>query len=236
MKLYHGTNAAYLDAILAHGLKPRGKENRRSNWDHSVKSRAGHVYLTSSYGFYFAHSAVKTAGPNTKGMVIELELTPEDEQKLYPDEDFIAQAQELGDKSGNLTRPTLITRTRRVNLEDYKQSWPVSLQHMGNVCFKGTIPASRITRVAIIDVKARMDLVMGYGDNCVSILSYSVMRPAYEGFINWLFGDKTLLPTGMGGMDIETLEREGGLWSERAKAIREQSKDRHGIEVRKVRP
>lgn len=230
MKIYHGTSATYLDNILAHGLKPRGKDNKNSNWDHSIKSRAGYVYLTSSYGFYFAHSAVKDTHGD-KGMVLEIELTEEDTRKLYPDEDFIAQAQNHNEPGGDL-----LTKTKNVNLEDFKQSWPLSLKHLGNVCHKGTIPDSRIKRVAIIDTRARMDLVMGFGDNCVSILAYTVMRPTYEGFINWLFGDKKLLPAGVGGMDLETLEREGGLWADRAKHVRQQSADRHGIEVRKARP
>lgn len=232
MKLYHGTNAAYIDSILANGITPRGKGNTRSNWDHTVKSKAGHVYLTSSYAFYFAHCSVKDLETG-KGAVIELELTEADKAKLYPDEDFIAQVQDR--QSDSLHRPTLIQRTKRVKLDDFKQSWPLSLQHMGNVSYRGVVPPDRIKRIAVIDTRARMDLVMGYGDNIVSVLAYAVMRPTYEGFTNWLFGDNKLLPTGMGGMDLATLEREGGLWADRAEQVRKQSADRHGIEVREAR-
>lgn len=235
MKLYHGTNAAYIPSILANGLTPRGKKNKNSNWENTVVSKAGHVYLSSSYAFYFAHCSVKELETG-KAAVLELELTKADEAKLYPDEDFIAQVQDMKAKkeSDSLHRPTLIARTQRVKLDDFKQSWPISLQHMGNVSYRGTIPASRIKRIAVIDTKARMDLVMGYGDNIVSVLAYAVMKPTYEGFTNWLFGDNKLLPAGLGGMDLATLEREGGLWAEKAKQVRAQSADRHGIEVREA--
>ena len=232
MILYHGTSEEHLDAILAHGLKPRGQENKNSNWDHTVKSRKGHVYLTSSYAFYFSHCAAKAEGG--KGVVLEIELTDEDTAKLYPDEDFIAQAQEHNDKVRGESRGNLLARTRRVKLEDFKNSWPLSLQHMGNVSFKGVVPVSRIKRYAIIDTSARMDLVMGYGDNCVSIVAFSVMKATYQGFLGWLFGDNRHLPLGM-GVNLAQFVEAGGPFAEHAKRIQEQSADRHGIEVVKVR-
>ena len=56
LKLYHGTSSRFLDRILKHGIKPRGKGT--SQWD-KFPSRPDLVYLTTAYPFYFAIQAIK---------------------------------------------------------------------------------------------------------------------------------------------------------------------------------
>jgi hypothetical protein len=228
MTLYHGTSSDNIPFILSHGLMPRGPLNRRSNWDHTVKSRVGHVYLTSAYGFYFA-AAAASASETALATVLEIDMAGADEAKFYPDEDFIGQA--LNDVNSQKKQLDLLTMTRRIKLEPYKSNWGKSLEHMGNVSFKGVIEPSRIKRIATVDINKRRDLQLGYGDNSVSIMAFRVMRPSYQGFLAWLFGDRAILPA-MAGASVEDMEKLGGPWAERAEYIRKQSADRSGIEVR----
>ncbi len=228
MKLYHGTGESSLKNILEDGIKPRGSENKRSNWKHTVQSRAGFVYLTSAYPFYFAMSATKG---KEKCVIIEVDLPESQEWRLHPDEDFIAQAQaRQGDETA---KGDLLKATKKVDLDQFQHLWDKSLEHLGNVSHRGAIPRGFITRVAVIDVSERKDLMFNFGDPSISIMNFMVMRDTYQGFVSWVFGDRKLLP-GMTGMSLQDQERAGGPFKESADATRKMSADRHGIVVTEI--
>ena len=187
MKIYHGTSAKNLKSILNYGIKPRGRGNRKSNWDHTVISRVGHVYMTTAYALYFALCA---KGKGDMGLVVEIDTGKLDESWLYPDEDFIAQALEKTEaKHGVGNRPTLNERTAQIDLESYRHCWEKSLEYMGNCSYRGPVPSSAITRYATIDFKKRPEIAMTSMDPSICIDNYRFCGWKYRGLVAWLFGD-----------------------------------------------
>ena len=126
MILYHGTSERYLHAIQRHGLLPR-RLTGESNWSGNVASKEGFVYLTDAYPVYFAVGPALAAEDEPADLLI-LKVDV-DEDRLYPDEDFIAWA---------LTNGIQGVRQAEMNPyidpRSYKDMWRLSPEHNGVVC------------------------------------------------------------------------------------------------------
>ena len=182
MKLYHGTNEDYFPQIMVKGLQPRGK--RKSHWE-QYPSRNDMVYLTVAYPFYFAL--------NTKGMgrpiVLEIESEELNEELLHPDEDFVVQS--LAKKPKHIEK---IHNDIKNNLESYQQHWQLSIENLGNCCYKGNIHKAAIKRVCLFNPKARPTIATMVLDPTISLMNYQFMHAKYTSLVAWMFGDIAELP------------------------------------------
>lgn len=183
MKLYHGTSSTFVDKILQQGIKPRGR--RKGNWD-SHPSHPGAVYMSNAYAPYFAVQACeKKAFP----AVLEIDVHKLNPFCLCPDEDFLEQA--FGKREFPDWDMTQRTRYYRENLEIFAPNWELSLEHMGNCSYLGTIPSKAITRIAILDHKHKETclLLATCLDPTISIINYHIVGKKYRGITKWIFGD-----------------------------------------------
>jgi hypothetical protein len=226
MKLYHGTSTKRLDEILKHGLRPRKGRKCKSNWK-EYPSRTDMVYLTSAYPFYFAASA---AGKGEDPVVFEIDTTLLEEGNFFPDEDFISQG--MKDIANH--------DKYRENLELYQHHWELSVEKLGNCCYKGVIPAKAITRYCILS-KKRSDLLIQMLDPSISIMNFMVLGTWYNNFVSYMFGDLELIPDKFGDMKFDNLEdgteehkQTMTMFKQLSDQRIEQSKNREGITVKEV--
>lgn len=231
MKLYHGTNESNVAKIQLKGVQPRQK--RKSQWE-DYPSRPDMVYLTTAYALYFA---MNSKGKERYAM-LEIESDELDQSKLYPDEDFIAQALAQSQK-GKLFE---IHQQVKDNLEIYQDCWQQSIYGLGNCCYKGTIPFSAVQRICYMQPGSRMYIeIMGI-DPSISILNYSILGEKYRNLIAWLFGDRKSLPEPFASFPTEQIVKSPHPMNEnwiqmiqQEKAMREtESSDRSGIEIQNL--
>jgi hypothetical protein len=218
--LYHGTSERHLDSILREGIKPRGR--KRGNWK-SYPSIAGHVYLTSAYAGYFATVAAKKG---ERALIVEVCL--EDDSRLYPDEDFIAQALAAGNNRPIDDYHGEVSKT----IAYYRDHVQASLDGLGNVSHGGVVPPSAISRYVLVDTKKQLDVIVLALDPTISLLNYKFCGERYRSINSWLFGDRSDFPLGFAGQDndsyISLLERsQEGYRDHVAKMFA----NREGIEV-----
>lgn len=131
-------------SILKHGLRPR--LHRRTNWVGPGKVPSHHemVYLTpsrTSANFHAMHSALRS-GCN-QGIVCTFSLSDLDEDKLYPDENYVA-TKYLGALA--VITPQQMRGAISV-LKEKKGEWRKSLEIARAVSHRGPIPVDR----AVID-------------------------------------------------------------------------------------
>jgi len=184
--LYHGTSYKNLNSILKNGIRPRGK--RKGNWK-EYPSRPDMVYLTNAYAPFFAIQSSKD-----KALILELDPAFLNQKSFYPDEDFIAQAIAT---QQNLSIEDVHCGIRE-NLEDYQHHAVDSLNGLGNICHKGTVPLSAISRYCVIDIKERADLVMSAIDPSISLMNYRFCGSRYRSIVSWIFGDRPDFEVGFG--------------------------------------
>lgn len=220
MKLYHGTSIDRLESILKNGLAPR--ENGESNWT-KYPSVPGHVYLTTAYPFYFACMA-KTDSDDTRAVVLEIDSQRLDPERIYPDEDFISQA--LQDMKNH--------QSYAERIEEYRDSWKHSIEHLGNCSYRGTIPASAIRRYCVFDYKKRAPLAMTMMDPAITLINFKLKGWFYRQFIAWMFGDTPDIPH---YAEAKQFLKLGAIpeVKEQMEYWKAQSKNREGIEVVKIR-
>ena len=154
MKLYHGTRYENLESILQNGIMPRKETKIKSIWDKFPSSKEM-VYLAKHlFAFRFANSCVgayvpdeeekSLSNPNlkdiAKGVVFEIPLKNLDYDKLYPDEDYIGQINNVED-----------TLQYRDAIDEHKDKWPECLFCLGNAAYRGTIGPDLISRYCIFD-------------------------------------------------------------------------------------
>lgn len=190
MKLYHGTAARHLPKVLKHGLKPRGKG--KGNWEHTVMSRPDAVYLTVAYSLYYALTATKKS--EREAVIFEVDSSKLNPFRLCPDEDFLAQAAQVGapafkDIKEQYDNDLLkMTAHFRDELEEYSDDWEASVKHMGNCCFIGNIPVEAITRYALIP---NIYKFVQWSDPTIGIMNYRVLGEYYQALSKRVFGDET---------------------------------------------
>lgn len=212
MKLYHGTNSKYLKNILKRGISPR--KNKESNWKEN-KSHPDMVYLSTAYPFYFSYCSL--GEKDTKGVVFEIDTDVMDEDLFYPDEDFIWQTLKLDNKDIKL-------EVVKNDIENYKRNWKLSLDRLGNCCYRGVIPVDAIIRHCQFDIAKLQAIGWSILDPSISILNYMFCKEKYHRQVSWFFGDveEFFIEDGFDNLDIAV---------KRTKFWEKESKNRNGIEV-----
>ena len=222
MKLYHGTSYSRLQDILSNGIEPRGKA--AGNW-RKYPSHPGMVYLSIAYPFYFSY--ISAEKEETPSLVFEIDIDELSSKNFYPDEDFVWQAHPEGKRPEHV----LI----RDNIGVWKNIWEKSLEHMGNICYRGRIGREYITRYCVVDFKKRPHLFMEVMDPTITILNYMVCGEKYRDLVSWFFKDIPTLP------EIKTQQMHMDFFQDDEKMVEkcrktiefweEQSKNRDGIEI-----
>jgi hypothetical protein len=193
------------------------------------------VYLTIAYPFYFAdHVWVE----GERLAVVEVDVRDLVERQFLPDEDFVAQLD-------SRQRRTPMSKERhayiRKNLWKWHPLWLNSLNGLGNVCYQGTVPPTAITRVCLVDPKARPLVVADTLEPTISMMNYVLMGDYYRGLVQWWFGDRPDWPVTRQDAMLEVeLEKNpnselSALADRRRKYREEEQVNRAGIEVRQIR-
>lgn len=220
MRLYHGTNAKFLPKIIKRGIWPR-MISARSNWP-SFQSRPDMVYLSRAYPMYYAISACGESAP--KIAIIEVEIDMLQHERLFPDEDVIAQS-----VAKEFEVPVSVVHfDARDNLEDYQDKWKESILLMGNCCHQGVIPPFSFTRYATWDFEGWHKAVLLSIDPAISILNYQFRGEWYRKFVAWIFGDEKWLPH---CDEVKQLIDVNSAAKESFEFWKEQSLKRDGIKV-----
>ncbi len=171
MRLYHGTSTKHLDKILLGGLKPRKDTGHESNWEGAVESRKHLVYLTDVYSVFYATA---TTEDTDSPVVLCVEV---DEQKLYPDEDFIAYCLQ---KDWSHT-------PSEIDPIDYQRYSDESLRHNGTVSTR-TIPAVNIIDYRIIPWIGNELLLLNIGmDATPTVMNHLILGDYYRKCTKALF-------------------------------------------------
>lgn len=183
MRLYHGTSSRHLEQILKEGLAPRAE--RASNWE--AESCNEVVYLTKTYGLYFAANAIIAEGEELIIVEIDTDLLP-DKDKLLSDEDAIWFAWKAGVIKPHQVEAWIYDETKERQaqyfagfLEDFTSmgcTWDWSLRALGNCTYMGTIPPSAITR--IISYKADGGWWLAFHDPTITPQNFRFCGPEYE--------------------------------------------------------
>ncbi|MCC0178441.1 hypothetical protein I4641_15805 [Waterburya agarophytonicola K14] len=172
MKFYHGTSERYLQQILKDGLQPRG--GRYGNWE-KCPSRGDCVYLTVAYAPYYGYF---TANKEERIVVVEVDSNLLDRVNLLPDEDYIAQAShESAIPGSTLEERTIWVRDRLHTLGNYQE---MSLNGLGNCCYRGAIPLEAITRIAIAAPDKTNHLCLMAADPTITLMNFALMRKVYQ--------------------------------------------------------
>jgi len=157
------------------------------NWEHTVQSNPAMVYLTAAYAPYYA--ACVTDTDKERIAIIEIDLAKLDKEKLYPDEDFIEQALR-GRKLGNSDDMKKRTLYVRKHIGDWQQAWEKSLQYLGNVAFKGAVPAEAITKIVAFDPKSNPSMFVDLLNPTITLANYKWCGEKYRALTGWFFGGK----------------------------------------------
>jgi hypothetical protein len=187
VKLYHGTTERIGRLALTEGLRPR-KLTGKSNWKSFVESHPSLVYLTKAYAPYYALQVMR----GKKMAIVEIETNRLDEFKMLPDEDFIEQVTRA-DKE-NKTRiegKTMNERTEyiRNHLEEFSGFWRTSVENLGNCAYKGIIPKTAITRVAVVDISKCGEMCAEALEPIISIMNYRICGPQLRMLTQWFMGE-----------------------------------------------
>ena len=181
MKLYHGTSFKHLEKILKIGIAPRFR--RKTVWPDNP-SRKDMVYLTTAYPFYFAQSA---AMDKSKLVVFETNSDNLNNDRIFPDEDFIYQQLKI-------QKQELPLEDIRDMIDGWQIYWKDSIKGLGNCAYQGLITTSSITRYCIADLSERSTLTMNILDPSISLMNYKFMGEYYRQLVAWFFGDVNELP------------------------------------------
>jgi hypothetical protein len=223
-RLYHGTTSRHLTRILSYGIRPRGTR-RKGNWE-TFPSRPDFVYLTTAYAPYFAWNAADTSR-DEKALVVEVDASLLDESRLFPDEDFVAQAISQTEK-----RPLSEVHPKvRDTLLYYGDLTQASIDHLGNVAHRGTVQPEAITRHAIIDLKKQRDLAWACMDPSISCINYQICGSKYRSIIAWIFGDRPDFEVGHGVPNEQYLPMIEKLQPGYTEQVSRVFANRDGIEV-----
>jgi len=196
--LYHGTSTQYLKSILKDGILPRGA-SRKSNWNSTVRSHPGTVYLTTGYALYFALQAARGVSAPA---VLEIEYGGLGLSNLVCDEDALEQGFRGKDdlpEHWSMKKRTLWYRDRADQF-----SSQVSLTAIGTCGYRGTIPVGAIRRIAVLDPQKQAKALFTASDASISIMNYQFCGGKYRSLLNWVFNEDSRDPDGVPG-DISSM-------------------------------
>ncbi len=189
--LYHGTSQHSLIPMMEQGLMPRGGTGK-DNWKHTVTSNPNTVYLSDCFAHYFAFQAMQN---NEGAAALEIDVTKLNRYAFVADEDAVEQASRGHHiphtprwlaQSNDMKRRT---RWFRDNAELFDPS--VSMQLLGTVGYRGTIPWSAVRRVALLTAEQARLLTFLF-DPTITTLLYKIRGSSYRRFTRSLF-DQDLL-------------------------------------------
>lgn len=221
-KLYHGTSAKHLTAILTDGIKPReelqadGKVTHRpGNWQ-EYPSIPDMVYLTTCYPLFFANTATEEAGEDL--VVFEIDLDDLDHDNLFPDEDVISQSllHEEQKEDPDITLEDVHNGVVETGIDSWQHLWERAMEVLGNVGHRGTIPPEKIKRYCVIHMdkmKGRWNLISSMMDPMIMPMNFQIKGWFYTQFVQWCFGDVDVLPhyteceNVLGSIDPKLLEK-----------------------------
>lgn len=129
MLLYHGTSTLFLKSILEKGLTTR-KENGNNNWSHNPNispSKENCVYLTNLWGYALFYSSNTTTSEDCFDVIIVVDV---DKKDLAMDDDV----EIVGKKY----------------IPGFETTGDGSLQVLGTVAYKGTIPVEKFKSIYVI--------------------------------------------------------------------------------------
>lgn len=185
-RLYHGTTGKLLPQILAAGIQPRGVSGAEGQWE-KYPSREDLVYLTTLYPIYFGLNAMADgiSGGDTV-LIVEVATDELPEDLFYPDEDFVAQG------IANIRGCPLDEVHDDIvgNIEEYRHLAAHSVQHMGNLAYRGVIPPHAITRYCLLDPAKQTRLAWAGMDPLITPLNFHFCGDKYRSMVAWLFGDR----------------------------------------------
>lgn len=207
MKLYHGTNGAWVGNIKRRGLEPRGLRKTRNNWlrvPHQSNHRC--VYLTDSYAPYFAFNA--TRGRTPACAVVEIDSDRLDEDELFADEDCMEQlGRGKDDVPGNMSERTLWYRDHQFEMSTADgDCWRYSLTALGTCSHRGTISPHAITRIASWPHIPNVWMAFIW-DCSITIINQQILGDRYRALTAKLFGDTPAPLTSMGGFDQKAVDQ-----------------------------
>ena len=175
---------------MTEGLRPR-KLTGKSNWKHTVESNPSLIYLTTAYAPYYALQAIK----KFKGeeiAIVEIETDLLDESKLRPDEDFIEQATRRDEENNaGIMGRTMNERTAyiRNHIDEFSNSWKLSVKHLGNCGYKGVIKDA-ITRVSVVDISKCKAMCFEAMEPVITLMNYKICGKQYRMLNRWFMGEK----------------------------------------------
>lgn len=182
--LYHGTTEKYLADITTSGVCPRGKTGE-GNWKHSCDSHPDAVYLSVAYALYFAHAALKDTTDKSKLVVLEIDESQLEPERLRADEDAMEQ---LGRGRDGLPKSwSMLKRNEYYKKNLKKFPHDVSIAALGNCTYFGTIPTKAIKRVATMTQSLYTEMLMRGYDPTITIMNYRLLGDRYRDTTTWLF-------------------------------------------------
>lgn len=197
-RLYHGTTAAVAEAALRDGLRTRRTSGVASRWP-AHPSHAGAVYLTTAYALYFAMHTLDEPTDGARIGLVEV-ASRRVQHALVPDEDVLEQVGRGKDAVGG----DLGTRTRwyRKRLHEFagRGQWVASVRAMGTCAHLGDIPATAVTRVALIEPQRQPELCLLALDPLITVANYQLVGARYRALVQrvWLGGDGITILTATG--------------------------------------
>lgn len=153
-----------------------------------VESHPDLVYLTVAYAPYFGLQAAK----GKKMAIVEIDTDSLDESKMLPDEDFIEQVTRTDKKNTvGIDGKTLNERTEyiRNHLDEFSGFWRESVEHLGHCAYKGVIPNSAVTRVAVIEISKCRQMCFEALEPTITIINYKICGPQYRTLTKWFMGE-----------------------------------------------
>jgi hypothetical protein len=199
MKIYYGTSHSIARRASSRGLPPSNLQvlplNLNIEW---VISSPDMVYLSTTCALMGA-----VESNETKIAVLEIETDKLDEINLYPDEDFIYEILKRRNPYFQTEKDGKLHRYIRDNPSMFKGYWEESLQMLGNICHKGLVPPTAITRYAIFDLSKNSKILTdSMNPETCCITNHAVIGQFYKQFIAWLFDEVRELPHIKERMDI----------------------------------
>ena len=195
-KLYHGCAKVTAEQVLQQGLLPRKVTKNKGNWKHTVNSNTSMVYLTTAYAPYFAFCALTNL--SDPAAIIEIDLDSLDSNNLFPDEDFVEQVNRTASaevlrayKLTPLINKTMKQRTQwiRTNIHRWKHAWQQSMNSMGNLCHKGPIPVTSITKVVSFALNDNAQAAQMALDPMISLANFKFCGKHYEALTRHFMGE-----------------------------------------------
>lgn len=224
--LYHGTSERYLPKILQQGICPRGRA-KNANWPEKFASRKDMVYLTTGYAGYFAENAQQG---EERLLILEVDQEKLDVERFFPDEDYLGQCYAQQYKCSLEAAHAQI----RSRLGTFRHLWRNSLTGMGTVAYRDAVPLAAISRYALLGVQHRPRLWLAFMDPAISIVNFQFCGWKYSGMMEWIFGDRKLLPqvdemkNYLAMQSDENSRKQFEAW---LKGWEEESADRSGITI-----